>query len=59
MTYSKDPWDERRFSPFASFRRGRTTSWEAAAPFLLILGGRGAAGAGNRACESDRWLARA
>lgn len=39
LIYSKDPWDERRFSPFDSLRRGRTTSWEAAAPYLLILGG--------------------
>lgn len=39
IIYSKDPWDERRFDPFALRRGGRMTSWEAAAPFLLILGG--------------------
>jgi hypothetical protein len=43
FVYSKDPWDERRFSrfnPFARSRGGRagTSAWEAAAPFLLIVG---------------------
>lgn len=39
--YSKDPWDERRFTrfnPFARSGHSQTGAWEAAAPFLLIAG---------------------
>lgn len=36
--YSRDPWDERRFNRFTPWRRGDISGWEAAAPFLLILG---------------------
>jgi hypothetical protein len=36
--YTRDPWDERRFSRFARWRSPRTSGWEAAAPFLLIAG---------------------
>ena len=40
--YSKDPWDERRFSRFYPFAKrraaGQTSGWEAAAPFLVIAG---------------------
>jgi hypothetical protein len=38
FVYSRDPWDERRFNKLAPRRFTPTTSWEAAAPFLLILG---------------------